>query len=120
MEWRLDKNRAICPQICDTICVMIASGDITPGERLTSVREVAAEADVTPNTVQKAYVLLEQRGVIYSKRGSGWYVSDRVDIAKDILEKMIHTKTADYLNEMQSFGLDKKEIISIIKGFRYS
>ena len=38
----------------------------------------------------------------------------------DILEKMIHTKTADYLNEMQCFGLDKKEIISIIKGFRYS
>ena len=102
MEWRLDKNRAICPQICDTICVMIASGDITP------------------NTVQKAYVLLEQRGVIYSKRGSGWYVSDRVDLAKDILDKMIHTKTADYLNEMQNFGLDKKEIISIIKGFRYS
>ena len=120
MDWQLDKNRAICPQIYDTICVMIASGDITPGERLPSVREVAAKADVTPNTVQKAYVLLEQRGIIYSKRGSGWNVSDRVDLAKDILEKMIHTKTAAYLNEMQNLGLDKKEIISIMKGFRYS
>jgi DNA-binding transcriptional regulator YhcF (GntR family) len=120
MEWRLDKNRAICPQICDTICVMIASGDITPGEKLTSVREVAAEADVTPNTVQKAYVLLEQRGVIYSKRSSGWYVSDRVDIAKDILTNLIHTKTADYLNDMQNLGLDKKEVIAIIKNLRYS
>lgn len=120
MDWRLDKKRPICPQICEKICVFIASGEIHAGDRLMSVREVASSADVTPNTVQKAYESLEQQGIIYSKRSSGWYVSDRVDIAKDILTNLIHTKTADYLNDMQNLGLDKKEVIAIIKNLRYS
>ena len=119
MNWQLDKKRPICPQICEQLCVLIASGELNAGDRLTSVREVAQIAGVTPNTVQKSFEQLEQQGVIYSKRGSGWYVSDRVDIAKDTLDRMIHDKTVEYLNDMQNLGLDKKEIIAIIKEIRY-
>lgn len=119
MDWRLDKKRPICPQICEKLCVLIASGEINAGDKLMSVRDVALNAGVTPNTVQKSFEQLEQQGVIFSKRGSGWYVSDRLDIAKEILERLIHTKTVDYLNDMQNLGLDKKEIISVIKEFRY-
>ena len=68
MEWRLDKNRAICPQICDTICVMIASGDITPGEKLTSVREVAAEADGLSDGSVRG-IVGEDTGLIHAKGG---------------------------------------------------
>lgn len=120
MIWRIDKTRTICPQIGEKLCVMIASGEINAGDKLMSVREVAQIADVTPNTVQKSYEQLEQQGVIYSKRGSGWFVSDRVDIAKELLDNMIHRKTVDYLNDMQNLGFDKKEIIQLIKEFRYS
>nr|WP_316613614.1 GntR family transcriptional regulator [uncultured Ruminococcus sp.] len=119
MDWRLDKKRPICPQICEKLCVCIASGEIGAGERLMSVRDVALHAGVTPNTVQKSFEQLEQQGVIFSKRGSGWFVSEDIAIAKDVLQSLIRSKTIHYLNDMQSLGLDKKEIIEIIKEFRY-
>lgn len=119
MKWSLDKRQPICPQICEKICVQIASGELEAGERLTSVRDVALCAGVTPNTVQKSYELLEKQGVIYSKRGSGWFVSNNVDIANEVFEELVRSKTAAYLNDMESLGLGKKEIISIIKEFKY-
>ena len=119
MDWRLDKKRPICPQICEKLCVLIASGELGAGDRLMSVRDVALKAGVTPNTVQKSFEQLEQQGVIFSKRGSGWYVSENTGIAKDMLNALIRSKTVNYLNDMQTLGLDKKEIIEIIKEFRY-
>ncbi len=119
MDWRLDKKRPICPQICEKLCVMIASGEIVAGERLMSVRDVALNAGVTPNTVQKSYEILEQQGVIYSKRGSGWFVSDSSDIAHNVLDDIVHAKTVSYLNDMEALGFSKKDIINIIKEFRY-
>ena len=119
MDWRPDKKRPICPQICEKICVLIASGELSAGDRLMSVRDVALNAGVTPNTVQKSFEQLEQQGVIFSRRGSGWYVSENVGIAKNVLNSLIRSKTVDYLNDMQALGLDKKEIIEIIKEFRY-
>ena len=54
MIWSLDKNRPLCPQICEQICVSIANGTFLPGSRLMSVREMAISAGVNPNTVQRA------------------------------------------------------------------
>lgn len=119
MDWRLDKKRPICPQISEKLCVLIASGELNAGDRLMSVRDVALNAGVTPNTVQKSYELLEQQGVIFSKRGSGWFVSENTAIAQQTLDGLIRSKTVNYLNDMQSLGLDKKEIMEIIKEFRY-
>lgn len=119
MDWRLDKQRPICPQICEKLCVLIASGELNAGDRLMSVRDVALNAGVTPNTVQKSFEQLEQQGVIFSKRGSGWYVSENTGIANEVLSSLIRSKTVNYLNDMQALGLDKKEIIEIIKEFRY-
>ena len=119
MDWRLDKKRPICPQICEKLCVLIASGELNAGDRLMSVRDVALHAGVTPNTVQKSFEQLEQQGVIFSKRGSGWFVSENTEIANEVLNSLIRSKTINYLNDMQALGLDKKEIIQIIKEFRY-
>ena len=65
------------------------------------------------------YTQLEQQGVIYSRRGAGWYVSDNVDVAKNVFDELVHSKTVAYLNDMESLGLSKKDIINIIKEFRY-
>lgn len=119
MDWRLDKKRPICPQVCEKLCVMIASGELGAGDRLMSVRDVALNAGITPNTVQKSFELLEQQGVIYSIRGSGWYVSDNAEVAQNVFNELVHTKTVNYLNDMESLGLGKKDIINIIKEFRY-
>ena len=115
MEWNLDKKRPICPQLSEQLCIRIASGEYGAGERLLSVREVALQAGVTPNTVQKSFEQLEQKGVIYSIRGSGWYVSEDTHIARDVLHDLVGAKTAAYLCDMRSLGLKDEEIITVIK-----
>ena len=119
MDWILDKKRPICPQITERLCILIASEQIGAGERLTSVRDVALKAGVTPNTVQKAFEQLEHTGLIYSKRGSGWYVSDDIHIAQEMMNDLMRTKTLSYLNDMRSLGFDDNKIIEIIKEYRH-
>jgi len=119
MDWMLDKKRPICPQIVERLCIMIACEKIAAGERLMSVRDVAVKAGVTPNTVQKSFEQLEQTGVIYSKRGSGWYVCDDIHIAKDVLNHLLREKTLAYLNDMRSLGISDEKIIEIIKEYRH-
>ncbi len=115
MSWQLDKNRPICPQICEQICVKIAKGEFAPNERLMSVREVALNAGVNPNTVQKAFEQLDAKGLIYSVRGSGWFVSENISDAKLALEELIKSKTAAYFEEMQLLGFSVSETKDYIK-----
>ena len=115
MSWKLDKNRPVCPQITEQICVKIASGEFVAGEKLPSVREVAVAAGVNPNTVQKSFEQLEQSGVIYSVRGSGNFVSEDVSIAKQSATEIITNKTANYIEEMQNLGVGKADILKYIE-----
>lgn len=115
MLWELDKKRPLCPQIYEQLCVMIAKGDLKAGDRLMSVRDVALKAGVTPNTVQKSFELMEQKGVIFSRRGSGWYVSDNAESAREELLDLVRSKTALYLNDMRSLGMTKDEVLRQIE-----
>lgn len=115
MKWELDKSRAICPQICEQLCVGIASGELQSGSKLLSVREVAVSAGVNPNTVQKSFEQLEQKGIIYSIRGSGWYVGEDITAAKEMVNELFFEKTAQYFAQMKSLGLDETKIKQYVK-----
>ena len=109
MEWNLDKSRPIRPQICEKLSAGIAAGEFAPGARLMSVREAALAAGVNPNTVQKSFEELERRGVIYSVRGSGWFVSEDTSQAASDVEKLINEKTASYFDDMARLGMSPGE-----------
>ena len=115
MEWVLDKKRPICPQISEQICVRIARDQFAPGEKLLSVREVAVSAGVNPNTVQHSFELLEQQGILYSVRGSGWFVGEDISFAQQTLQKMIQEKTQDYFTAMEALGMDREATINYVK-----
>ncbi len=115
MSWKLDKNRPVCPQIVEQICVKIANGELKAGEKLMSVREVALAAGVNPNTVQKAFETLEQNGIIYAQRGSGNFVSDDVLIANQKVAEITEQKTRNYINEMKDLGFNEEEIKKYIE-----
>jgi len=106
MEWKLDRSRPICPQICEGIYVAIASGKLSPGERLPSVRDVALAAGVNPNTVQKSFEELERSGAVYSVRGSGWYVSEDTAAAAERVNEMIRTSLGRFFEDMRRLGVD--------------
>ena len=118
MIWTLDKKRPICPQICEQICVRIACGRFAPGERLLSVREVALEAGVNPNTVQRSFETLEQQGILYSVRGSGWFVNEDISPAKETLVRLLEEKTAAYFEAMGTLGLDPEAIKNYVKEWK--
>ena len=119
MGWNLDKNRPICPQLTEQICVKIAKGELCSNEKLFSVREVALDAGVNPNTVQKAFELLERDGLIYSIRGSGWYVGDSKQKAEYILQTLIKERTLKYIKEMKELGVSERQIMQYIKEQSY-
>ncbi len=115
MNFNIDKSLPICPQICDYISSLIASGEFPPDSKLLSVREVAIKAGVNPNTVQKSFEQLEQNGLIYSIRGSGWFVGDNIDLAKEQISTLAIKKTKSYLESMAQIGFDAEMVKNYIK-----
>ena len=114
MQWLIDKERPICPQINEQIAARIALGEFRPQERLSSVRDVAVAAGVNPNTVQKAFESLEAEGLIYSVRGSGWYVADAAEKAGNKLEKLAEQKVHRLFKELQALGFTKADTAALV------
>lgn len=70
-------NKPIYLQICDTICEQILSGELRPDERIPSVREYGADIGVNPNTIMRSYEKLTNEGIIYNRRGIGYFISPK-------------------------------------------
>ena len=115
VSWLLDKHRPLCSQICENLCREIAVGTHLPEERLPSVREMAATAGVNPNTVQAAMNTLEEQGILYSVRGSGWYVQADITRAQETLHRLRLERTADYFRMMSTLGLTAEETKQFVK-----
>ena len=103
-----NSNRSIYLQICDAICEQILSGTLRPDERIPSVREYGAEIGVNPNTIMRSYEKLTSDGIIYNRRGIGYFISPNA------LETVLEAQRKDFLeNElpqilkrMKLLGLD--------------
>ena len=114
MKWEFKDDRPIYLQIAETVKTAVVSGEIPPGERLSSVRELAAEAGVNPNTMQKALFELERSGLVFSSRTSGRFVTaDDVLIASE-KQSLAREKTEEFVRQMDSIGIKKDEIIQIL------
>lgn len=119
MNWVLDKNRPVCPQICEMLCVGIVNGAYPPQGRLPSVRELAVALGVNPNTVQRALETMEEQGLLYSVRGSGWYVQEDTSRAKAVLHGLRMDKTAEFFRMMEALGMNNDEIKAFVKEWQY-
>ena len=80
MAWELDADRPIYAQLVERIQKEIVSGKYQPGEKLPSVRDLAAVAAVNPNTMQKAFAELERSGLIVTQRTSGRAVTEDTEL----------------------------------------
>ena len=75
MSWNLDSSRPIYAQIIEKVSLDIVSGKYQPGDKLPSVRDLAAQAGVNPNTMQKALSELERENLVHSARTSGRFIT---------------------------------------------
>lgn len=118
MDWIIDKNRPICPQICEQLCLRLAAGQYAPNGKIPSVREIAVAAGVNPNTVQRSLEELESRGVLYSVRGSGWFVGEDIAHAREVLDGILAKKTAEYFAAMAVLGMDAAAVKEYVKEWK--
>ena len=117
MSWKIDKSKPICPQLSKQISASIANGTYKPNEKLNSVREIAVEAGVNPNTVQKTFEMLERDGLVYSVRGTGWFVSESDGVAARVKSAITNEKLNDFFEQMTSIGYTVSEIKKIVEEY---
>jgi len=115
MKWHFDNDRAIYLQIMEQITLSIVSGELKPGAKLLSVRELAQEAGVNPNTMQKALAELENTGLVYSSRTYGRFITaDSEKIAQEKEKTALYQADA-FINQMKSLGLTMQETQLILE-----
>ncbi len=114
MEFNFNNDRPIYLQLAEQLEIFIISGKVKPGERLLSVRELAMQAQVNPNTMQRALVELENHGLIYAERTSGRFITNDQKLLADYREKYAHAKAQQFYQEMEDLGFNKLDVVNHI------
>ena len=109
MHWELHDDRPIYAQLADEIRLRIVSGTYPLGERLPSVRELAAEAAVNPNTMQRALTELERIGLVHTQRTSGRTVTEDAPLVLATREALASAQARAFLERMEQLGFSRQE-----------
>lgn len=118
MSWEFKDDRAIYIQLIEQIQLRIISGLYKSGGRLPSVRDMASEAAVNPNTMQKALSELEKIEIVYSLGTSGRFITEDTEKIKKLKEKLAVEQAEKFLKSMSGIGFNKEESIIILQNLR--
>ena len=105
-------HKPIYLQICDQLYGQILSGELKADDRLLSVRDLGIELGVNPNTIMRSYETMTASGIIYNKRGIGYFVAEN---AKDLVlsqmrEEFLKKELPEVINKMKLLGIGMDEI----------
>ncbi len=114
MEWTFDAERPIYSQLIEHMERAIITGEYPPSARLPGVRELAQSAGVNPNTMQRALAALEVRGLVYSQRTSGRFVTDDATKITALRAQLAGELTEKYRQSMYALGCTQAEITSYV------
>ena len=114
-EWHLTNDRPVFIQIMEKLKRDIVTGSYRPGDKLPSVRELAAEAAVNPNTMQRAFSELEREGLVYTKRTNVRFITEDLSMISQLKEQMALDAISQFLNSMQQLGFSGKETLALLK-----
>ena len=115
MEWKFRSDLPIYSQLVEQIKLGIVSGSLLPGERLMSVRDMATEAGVNPNTMQRALQELERDGMVYSQRTAGRFVTENMQVIERAKKKFAEEQIRGFLEAMKKLGYQREEILALLK-----
>ena len=106
-------------QIISQILYAIARGDLPPGTQLPTVRQLAVELSVNPNTIIKAYKELEIRGNLETQQGTGTFISDaEVTVTTDEKQRVLTALCQDVVGRAGAYGIELDEIIQALQKFK--
>lgn len=115
MEWEIKSNIPVYLQLMEKIQFDIVSGVYQAGKNIPSVRELAAQAGVNPNTMQRALSELEKDGLLYAKGTSGRFVTSDNELIQNIRANIAKSKAIDYLDSVKNLGYSIDDAIILLK-----
>ena len=114
MPWDLENDRPIYLQLMERIQQDIIKGVYQPGGKIPSVRELALEAAVNPNTMQKALSELERSGLIYSQRTSGRFITEDKELIHQMKKELAAAEVSAFVAHMKQLGITPEEIRQLL------
>ncbi len=118
MEWMFHADTPIYTQLREQLSLAIVSGVFGPGERLPAVRELAVEAGVNPNTVQRALSELERDELVYSQRTAGRFVTEDAERIEQERRKLAEERARSFLDTMGKLGYDRVQTVVLLEKLR--
>lgn len=115
MAWVFDNDRPIYTQLVEQLQLQIVSGVYLPGGKLPEIKELAARAAVNPNTMQKALIELEKRGLIRSQSLNERVVSEDEQLIQHSRQELAKGQAAHFFVEMQGLGYTRDQAISFLQ-----
>lgn len=115
MAWKFSSDKLIYTQIAERITLSVLSGEYQTGQQIPSVRQLALEAAVNPNTVQRAFTELENEGIIISKGTVGRYVTEDVAVIENCRKKTAEQTVKVFAKSIQPLNLSKSELIKMLE-----
>ena len=115
MAWKFAGDRAVYLQIAERIKQDVLSGVYPPGEQIPSVRQLALDAAVNPNTVQHAFAELEHQGIILSRGTLGRFVTEDAAVIEACRQEMAQQYVRAFLKDIKYLGISKEQAITMIK-----
>jgi len=112
---QLNKSTPLYIQITDIVKGKIVSGTYLPGSKMPSIRDMALEYDVTPNTIQRALQILEQDGLICTERTNGKYVTTQEALIRQVRRERLTTIIHQVIADLSMHGYSKAEINECVK-----
>ena len=116
MDWKIRNDLPIYSQLVERIKQAIVSGAMPPGARLNSVRDLATEAGVNPNTMQRALQELEREGLVYANRTAGRVVTEDIARIQEARKALAAVQVRSFLEAMEKLGCDHEEILALLAG----
>ena len=115
VDYIFDNERPIYLQLVQKIRIEIVSGKLKKGQRLLPVRELAMEAKVNPNTMQKALVELEKEGLVYTESTNGRFVTENEELIENIKKDLAKEKINTYINDMKNIGISYDDALKYLQ-----
>ena len=114
MSWTIDNNKPVYIQLVEQLKSKIISGEFKAGEKIDSVRRLAEDAQVNPNTMQRALSELEREGLVFSKRTSGRFVTDDEEKIKLMKKEVAREEIRNLKINLERLGFSKEEIVDLV------
>ena len=115
MEWQIAAGRPVYIQLVEQLERAVVTGVYPPGERVPAVRDLAAQAQVNPNTMQRALAEMESRGLLVTQRTSGRTVTSDTALIAKTRQALAATLAQDFLAQAKALGLTREEILALLQ-----